>query len=234
LWLDVYPQVIAVHREQQKLRFSVQLLFKTRQICDELKTLVSSWATLRGVDIGTPPWKNQVGHQSAFTGWKDLEYVDQVYAHARNLDELNALLQGAPPCIKGGAERAHYGEFFLPYDTFPPLSGAAHQKQEAVPSGTVLSSALSGSSHALPGYGTMLIFLFIYRSLGAGFAVPMWPTEGPVDAVIRCISRMAQDDMGSILTLNPVADESFWLHEIFLHLAYQIGLGPQLPSVSKV
>jgi hypothetical protein len=39
--------------------------------------------------------------------------------------------------------------------------------------------------------------------------MPMWPTESPVDAVIHCISQMAQDDMGSMLTLNPIANESF-------------------------
>jgi hypothetical protein len=82
LWLDVYPQVVVVHQEWQKLRFSMHLLFKTRQICDELKTLVLSWATPCGVDIRTTTVKQPSGPSEHFTGQKDLKYVDQVYAHA--------------------------------------------------------------------------------------------------------------------------------------------------------
>ncbi|KAF9503238.1 hypothetical protein BS47DRAFT_1402599 [Hydnum rufescens UP504] len=233
LWLDVYPQVIAVRRERQKSRFSVQLLFKTRQIRDELKTLVSSWATPHGVDIGTTTVEEPSGPSERFTGQKDLKYVDQVYAHARNLDELNALLQGAPPCIKGGAERARYGEFFLHYDTFPPLSGAAPPKAERLRHLDCVEFSTEWFLARLAGYGTMLIFLFVYRSLGAGFAVPMWPTEGPVDAVIRRISRMARDDMGSILTPNPVADESFGFAKSSSVWRIKLDLGLDRPQYPK-
>jgi hypothetical protein len=59
----------------------MHLLFKTQQICDKLKTLVSSWATLCGVDIGTTTVEEPSGPSECFTGQKDLEYVDQVYAH---------------------------------------------------------------------------------------------------------------------------------------------------------
>ncbi|KAF9520822.1 hypothetical protein BS47DRAFT_1386991 [Hydnum rufescens UP504] len=243
LWLDVYPQVVAVRREWQKSRFSMQLLFKTQQIHDKLKTLVSSWATLHGVDIRTTTMEEPSGPSERFTGQKDLEYVDQVYAHARNLDELNALLQGAPLCIKGGAERAHYGEFFLHYDTFPPLSGAAPPKAkrlchlDCVEFSTewFLTCLARLQDHVdLPlRCMEMLICAHKYHSLGAGFAVPMWPTEGPVDAVIRHISRMGRDDMGSILTPNPVANESFGFTKSssIWHIKLDLGLDrPQYPK----
>ncbi|KAF9505692.1 hypothetical protein BS47DRAFT_1367871 [Hydnum rufescens UP504] len=226
LWLDVYPQVIAVRREQQKFRFSVQLLFKPDRYVDELKTLVSSWATPHGVDIGTTTVEEPSGPSERFTGRKDLEYVDQVYAHARNLDELNALLQGAPPCIKGGAERARYGEFFLHYDTFPPLSGAAPPKAERL-------RHLDCVEFSTEWFLACLAGAHKYRSLGAGFAVPMWPTEGPVDAVIRRISRMARDDMGSILTPNPVADESFGFAKSSSVWRIKLDLGLDRPQYPK-
>ncbi|KAF9503504.1 hypothetical protein BS47DRAFT_1402342 [Hydnum rufescens UP504] len=210
LWLDVYPQVVA--------------------ICDELKTLVSSWATLCGVDIGTTTVEEPSGPSERFT------------------DELNALLQGAPPCIKGGAERAHYGEFFLHYDTFPPLSGAAPPKAERLrhldcvefSTEWFLAHLARLWDHVdLPlCHMEMLIHAHKYCSLGAGFAVPMWPTEGPVDSVICRISRMARDDMGSILTPNPVADESFGFMKSssIWHIKLDLGLdrpqyGVRVPKI---
>ncbi|KAF9505178.1 hypothetical protein BS47DRAFT_1368263 [Hydnum rufescens UP504] len=227
LWLDVYPQVIAVRQERQKSRFSVQLLFKTRQIRDELKTLVSSWATPRGVDIGTTTVEEPSGLSECFTGWKDLEYVDQ----------------GAPPCIKGGAERARYGEFFLHYDTFPPLSGAAPPKAERLrhldcvefSTAWFLTRLARLRDHVdLPlRRMEILIRAHKYRSLGAGFAMPMWPTEGPVDAVIHRISRMARDDMGSILTPNPVADESFGFAKSSSVWRIKLDLGLDRPQYPK-
>ncbi|KAF9504611.1 hypothetical protein BS47DRAFT_1368656 [Hydnum rufescens UP504] len=162
LWLDVYPQVIAIR--------------------DELKTLVSSWATPHGVDIGTTTVEEPSGPSERFTGWKDLEYVNQ----------------GAPPCIKGGAERARYGEFFLHYDTFPPLSGAAPPKAERLRHLDCVEFSTEWFLTRLAGLRDhvdlplcrmeMLIHSHKYHSLGAGFAMPMWPTEGPVDAVICHIS----------------------------------------------
>jgi hypothetical protein len=161
----------------------VHLLFKTWQIHNELKTLVLSWTTLCGVDIGTTTMEEPSGLSECFTGWKDLEYVDQVYAHAQNLDELNALLQGAPLCIKGGAERAHYGEFFLHYDAFPPLSGAAPPKAKRLchldcvefTTEWFLACLARLWDHVdLPlHHMEMLIHAHKYHSLGAGFAMPM-------------------------------------------------------------
>ncbi|KAF9506135.1 hypothetical protein BS47DRAFT_1353090, partial [Hydnum rufescens UP504] len=57
-----------------------------------------------------------------YTGWKDLEYLDQVYAHARSQEELEALVAMAPPLIKGHGG-ARYGELFLNYDVHPPVAG---------------------------------------------------------------------------------------------------------------
>ncbi|KAF9502699.1 hypothetical protein BS47DRAFT_1403218 [Hydnum rufescens UP504] len=122
------------------------------------------------------------GPSEHFTGQKDLEYVDQ----------------GAPPCIKGGVERARYGEFFLHYDTFPPLSGAAPPKAERLRHLDCVEFSTEWFLAHLAGlrdhvdlplhHMEMLICAHKYHSLGAGFAMPMWPTEGPVDAVIHRIS----------------------------------------------
>jgi hypothetical protein len=97
-------------------------------------------------------------------------------------------------------ERVCYGEFFLYYDAFPPLSGAAPPKAERLRHLDCVEfttewflACLAGlRDHVdLPLCRTeMLIRAHKYRSLGAGFAMPMWPTEGPVDAVIHHISRM--------------------------------------------
>jgi hypothetical protein len=55
----------------------------------------------------------------------------------------------------------------------------------------------------------MLMRAHKHRAFSAGFVVTMWPTEGPVDAIIRRISRMASAALGSTVTANPVADETF-------------------------
>ncbi|KAF9516797.1 hypothetical protein BS47DRAFT_1360027 [Hydnum rufescens UP504] len=200
LWLDVYPQVIVIH--------------------DKLKTLVSSWATPHGVDIGTTTVEEPSGPSECFTGQKDLEYVDQ----------------GARLCIKGGAERACYGEFFLHYGTFPPLSGAAPLKAERLRHLDCVEFSTEWFLAHLAGLQDhvdlplrrmeMLICAHKYHSLGAGFAMPMWPTEGPVDAVIHY-------DMGSMLTPNPVADESFGFvkSSSVWHIKLDLGLDhPQYPK----
>src|ERR1700720_1845071 len=52
----------------------------------------------------------------------------------------------------------------------------------------------------------LLMHAHKHRAFGAGFVVTMWPTAGPVDAVICCICRMASAALGSTLITNPVAD----------------------------
>jgi hypothetical protein len=47
------------------------------------------------------------------------------------------------------------------------------------------------------------------RVMSAGFITPMWPTEGPVDGVIRWICRLANTDHGNTGAPNSLPDESF-------------------------
>lgn len=220
LWLDLYPQVIAARRERQKLRYSIQLLFKNRQTRDDLQTVLLGWAKPHSVDISVNTLDQPSSLSERYTGRKDLEYIDQVYAHARNPVELEALLQLSPPCIKAGAERARYGDFFLNYDVFAPLSGSAVPKVERLRRLDCVefdTEWLLARLAELPGHSIdpplrrleMLMRAHKHRSFGAGFVVHMWPTNGPVDAIVRRISRMARDTLGSTLTQNPVADESF-------------------------
>lgn len=220
LWLDLYPQVIAARRERRKSEYCMQLLFKSRQTRDDLRTVLLGWGKPRSVDISINTLEQPSDLSLRYTGRKDLEYIDQVHAHARDLDELNTLLQLSPPWIKLSAEKARYGDFFLNYDAFPPLSGPAAplaekmRRLDCVEFDTEwilarLAELPRHSGNAPLRRMEMLMRAHKHRSFNAGFFVHIWPTDGPVDAVIRRIGRMARDSLGSTLTPNPVAEETF-------------------------
>lgn len=220
VWLDLYPQVIASRRQRHKTKISVQLLLKSRHTRDQLGGILQKWGETRGVDIAVHTFDEPTAPSDRFMGRKDLEYVDQVYAHARTVPELEALLELAPPYMKGRANRARYGEFFLNYDAFPPVSGPLvprlnrWRRRDCVEFDTEWFiqnlPSLSSVSMDLPlRRMEMLIRAHKYRAFGAGFVVSMWPTEGPVDEVIRRISRLAGASLGSTITTSPIADETF-------------------------
>jgi len=74
-------------------------------------------------------------------------------------------------------------------------------------------------------------------AFGAGFIVTMWPTAGPVDAVICHICRMASAALGSTLTTNPVADETFGFSKAPSAWRIKLDLGqdhPQYPKSNNV
>ncbi|KAF9516554.1 hypothetical protein BS47DRAFT_1390612 [Hydnum rufescens UP504] len=172
VWLDLYPQVLAARRERNKKGVSIQLLLKRRQTRDELKA-------------PNAPSKR-------YTGWKDLEYLDQVYAHACSQEELEALVAIAPPLIKGRPGGARYGELFLNYDLHPPVAGPPVPRAERLRHLHIVDfdiawlvprlAQLPPETVDLPlRRMEMMMRAHRHRSMGPGFVTGMWPTEGPVD-----------------------------------------------------
>jgi len=143
-----------------------------------------------------------------------------VYAHARSQEELETLVAMAPPLIQGPPGRARYGELFLNYDVHPPVVGPPVPKAGRLRHLQIVDFDLAwlvprlaqlspGTVDLPPRRIEMMMRAHSYRSMAPGFATGMWPTEGPVDGVIRRICRLAHKDHGSTRTPNPVGDESF-------------------------
>jgi hypothetical protein len=220
VWLDLYPQVIASRRQRHKAKISVQLLLKSRDARDHLGGILQRWGEARGAEIVVHTIDEPSAPSDRFVGRKDLEYVDQVYAHARTVPELEALLELAPPYLKDRAHRARYGEFFLNYDAFPPITGPPVPKPDRYRQLACVEFDTEWLIQNLPSLSTvsmelplrrmeMLIRAHKHRVTGVGFVVTMWPTEGPVDEIIRRISRKAVASLGSTITANPALDETF-------------------------
>lgn len=220
VWLDLYPQVIAARRQRHKAKISAQLLLKSRHARDHLREILQKWGETRGVEIVVHTIDEPNAPSDRFMGRNDLEYVDQVYAHARTGAELQALLELAPSYMKDRANRARYGEFFLNYDAFPPITGPPVPRLDRCRRLHCVEFDTEWFIQNLPSLSPvsmdlplrrmeMLMRAHKHRAFGAGFVVTMWPTEGPVDEVIRRISRMAGASLGTTITPNPIADETF-------------------------
>ncbi|KAF9515766.1 hypothetical protein BS47DRAFT_1360842 [Hydnum rufescens UP504] len=220
VWLDLYPQVIASRRLHRKTKLNVQLLLKSQQKRDKLRDVLQGWGRAHGAEVGVNTIDEPSAPSDWFTSCKDLEYVDQAYAHARTKKELEDLLNLAPRYLKEHADRASYGNIFLSYDTFPPVIGPVVSKLDRLRRLQCVEfntewliqklASLPPTSIDLPlCHMELLMCAHKHRAFGAGFVVTMWPTEGPVHSVIHHICRMASAAFGSTLTTNPVADETF-------------------------
>ncbi|KAF9505658.1 hypothetical protein BS47DRAFT_1367896 [Hydnum rufescens UP504] len=121
VWLALYPQVIAACTECKKGKVSIQLLFKWSRPCNELKVTLEGWAATHAAEVMTVTIDASHALSERYTGLRDLEYIDQVYAHARSQQELDNLLAIAPPLIKDKDSRSQYGEYFLNYDQYLPI-----------------------------------------------------------------------------------------------------------------
>jgi hypothetical protein len=130
VWIDLYPQVIAAHTEHKKGRVSIQLLFKRSLPCNELKVILDNWAATHGAEVMAITIDALHTPSERYMGSRDLEYIDQVYAHARNQQELDDLMAITPPLIKDKESRARYGEFFLNYDLYPPVVGPPMSREQ--------------------------------------------------------------------------------------------------------
>ncbi|KAF9504096.1 hypothetical protein BS47DRAFT_1369033 [Hydnum rufescens UP504] len=96
VWLDLYPQVIASRRLCQKTKINVQLLLKSQQKHDKLRDVLQGWGRAHGAEVGVNTIDEPSAPSDQFTSHKDLEYVDQAYAHAHTRKELEDLLNLAP------------------------------------------------------------------------------------------------------------------------------------------
>ncbi|KAF9518615.1 hypothetical protein BS47DRAFT_1358705 [Hydnum rufescens UP504] len=197
VWLDLYPQVIASRRLCRKTKINVQLLLKR-------------WGRAHGAEVGVNTIDEPSAPSDWFTSRKDLEYVDQAYAHTHTKKELEDLLNLAPQYLKEHADRASYGNIFLSYDTFPPVIGPAVSKLNRLRQLQCVEfdtewliqklASLPPTSIDLPLCRMeLLMHAHKHYAFGAGFVVTMWPTEGPVHSC----------SFGNTLTTNPVADEMF-------------------------
>ncbi|KAF9507719.1 hypothetical protein BS47DRAFT_1366478 [Hydnum rufescens UP504] len=197
-----------------------ELLLKSQQKRDELRDVLQGWGRARGAEVGVNTIDEPSAPSDRFTSRKDLEYVDQAYAHTHTKKELEDLLNLAPRYLKERADRASYGNIFLSYDTFPPVIGPAVSKLNRLCRLQCVEfdtewliqklASLPPTSIDLPlRCMELLMHAHKHRAFGAGFVVTMWPTEGPVHSVIRHICQMASAAFGNTLTTNPVADEMF-------------------------
>ncbi|KAF9509937.1 hypothetical protein BS47DRAFT_1364928 [Hydnum rufescens UP504] len=192
IWLALYPQVIAACTECKKGKVSIQLLFKWSHPRDELKVTLEGWAATRVAKVMTVTIDALHVPSEHYTGLRDLEYIDQVYAHARSQQELDNLLAIAPPLIKDKDSRSQYGEYFLNYDQYPPIIGPLIPRDQRLHRLQVVEFDTACN-----------------RMMSVGFVTMMWPTLGPVDAIIRWICRLVNEGRSTTWAPNLLPDESF-------------------------
>ena len=132
VWLDLYPQVIVAHTECKKGRVSIQLLFKQSPPHDELQVILDNWAATCGAKVTATMIDASHAPSEHYMGLKDLEYINQVYAHACNQQEVDDLMAMVPPLIKDKGSRAQYGKFFLNYDQYPPVVGLPMSRDQCL------------------------------------------------------------------------------------------------------
>ncbi|KAF9520030.1 hypothetical protein BS47DRAFT_1387645 [Hydnum rufescens UP504] len=220
VWLALYPQVIAARTERKKGKVSIQLLFKRSRPRDELKVTLEGWAATRAAEVTTVTIDASHAPSERYTGLRDLEYIDQVYAHARSQQELDNLLAIAPPLIKDKDSRSRYGEYFLNYDQYPPIVGPLIPRDQRLRRLQVVefdTAWLVARLAQLPIQTVdlhlrrmeMMIRAHSNRVMSVGFVTMMWPTSGPVDAIIRRICRLVNEGRSTTWAPNLLPDESF-------------------------
>lgn len=154
----------------------------------------------------------------------DLWYVDQVYAHAQTTEELQRLLDCAPP---PPTTKQMYTASFLWFDHYPPQ--VPMKPFEFPPSiyndrrrtldvvefttewvGQRIRQAPPNTIHIAFRRFEMLLRSHAYRDRAPNpFVVSLWPAEGPMDACLRTIGRWARMDLGSRRSDTPRHQESF-------------------------
>ncbi|KAF9504986.1 hypothetical protein BS47DRAFT_1368401 [Hydnum rufescens UP504] len=225
VWLALYPQVIAARTECKKGKVSIQLLFKQSRPRDELKVTLEGWAATRAAKVTTVTIDASHAPSERYTGLRDLEYIDQVYAHARSQQELDNLLAIAPPLIKDKDSRSRYGEYFLNYDQYPPIIGPLIPRDQRLRRLQVVEFD-TACNHVM----------------SVGFVTMMWPTSGPVDAIIRRICQLVNEGRSTTWAPNLLPDESFgfaksppvWCIKLDLNLEHPKYSKPAESSASKV
>ncbi|KAF9512240.1 hypothetical protein BS47DRAFT_1363259 [Hydnum rufescens UP504] len=220
VWLALYPQVIAAHTECKKGKVSIQLLSKWSHPHNELKVTLEGWAATCAAEVTTVTINASHVPSGHYTGLRDLEYIDQVYAHAHSQQELDNLLAIAPPLIKDKDSRSQYGEYFLNYDQYPPIIGPLIPRDQhlchlqVVEFDTVWLVAwlaqLPIQTVALDlCQMDMMIHAHSNHVMSVGLMTMMWPTSGPVDAIICWICQLVNEGHSTTWAPNLLPDESF-------------------------
>ncbi|KAF9520953.1 hypothetical protein BS47DRAFT_1356925 [Hydnum rufescens UP504] len=220
IWLALYPQVIVAHMEHKKGKVSIQLLFKWSRPCDELKVTLEGWAATCAAEVTTVMIDASHAPSERYTGLRDLEYIDQVYAHAHSQQELDNLLAIAPPLIKDKDSRSRYREYFLNYDQYLPIVGLLIPKDQRLRRLQVVEFDTAWLVAWLAQLPIQTVDLHLHRMemmihahsnhvMSVGFVTMMWPTSGPVDAIIRQICRLVNEGRSTTWAPNLLPDESF-------------------------
>ncbi|KAF9507833.1 hypothetical protein BS47DRAFT_1366388 [Hydnum rufescens UP504] len=220
IWLALYPQVIAARTEHKKGKVSIQLLFKQSRPRDELKVTLEGWAATCAAEVTTVTIDASHALSEHYTGLRDLEYIDQVYAHACSQQELDNLLAIAPPLIKDKDSRSRYGEYFLNYDQYPPIVGPLIPRDQRLRRLQVIEFDTAWLVAWLAQLPIQTVDLHLHRMemmicahsnhvMSVGFMTMMWPTSGPVDAIIHRICWLVNEGRSTTWAPNLLPDESF-------------------------
>ncbi|KAF9505892.1 hypothetical protein BS47DRAFT_1400006 [Hydnum rufescens UP504] len=180
VWLALYPQVIAACMECKKGEVSIQLLFKRSHPRNELKVTLEGWAATHAAEVMTVMINASHAPSERYTGLRDLEYIDQ----------------------------------------YPPIVGLLIPRDQRLRRLQVVefdTAWLVARLTQLPIQTVdlhlcqmeMMIHAHSNRVMSVGFMTMMWPTLGPVDAIIHWICRLVNEGHSTTWAPNLLPDESF-------------------------
>jgi hypothetical protein len=149
----------------------------------------------------------------------DLEYINQAYAHKPQF--LPDIISLAPPAYRK-ATAAHH---FLESERFPPilasrseqcprLNDSARRRTMRMVSFSLDWAETQGAVHSDLSrnlhYHRLLTLMRaqLHRQSKKDIRVNIWHTNGPYDAILRLLARLAHDVFGSTTT-QPMLDETF-------------------------
>ncbi|KAF9502686.1 hypothetical protein BS47DRAFT_1370092, partial [Hydnum rufescens UP504] len=195
VWLALYPQVIAACMEHKKGKVLIQLLFKRSCPCNELKVTLEGWAATRAAEVTTVMIDASHVPSECYTGLRDLEYIDQIL-------------------------RSQYREYFLNYDQYPPIIGPLIPRDQHLRRLQVVEFDTAWLVAQLAQLPIQTVDLHLCRMemmirahsncvMSVGFMTMMWPTSGPVDAIIRQICQLVNEGRSTTWAPNLLPDESF-------------------------
>jgi len=200
---------------------SLSLLFKSVQARDmALKQFRASAPpgcnrhSFEGLTL-TGPEASSGAHNSN----SDLEYINQAYAYKSQF--LPEILSLAPPAYRK-ATAAHH---FLDSDRFPPilasrsercprLNDSARRRTMRMVSFSLDWAEMQGAVHpdlsSSLHYHRLLTLMRaqLHRQSKKDIRVNVWHTNGPYDAILRILARLAHDVFGSTATPS-LLDETF-------------------------
>jgi hypothetical protein len=212
--------VYATHRSRKGGRHeppSMEMLFKYMPDHDKMAEKLRSEGKFCSSDI-------YVGSLNNHYSMLDLPYID--VAFTRDHADIAALVNAAP--LK--ANKTNHLHSFLQYEKYPPLVPCSppqhpppNQRDRTRPMESITFTAtwLQSRVYQEPfdielHRFEVLVSAHSLQPRGLSkFSVPMWPTSGPMDLVIRRIARWAREEMmrnGEMLSIIDSTAEKLQYH----------------------